>query len=265
MIDPNERAEFIGQHHIATAHGWRPHPRYEPDEEGHQKYRSQTQYPGEDDKPFDKMQMVHPDFPDASLTISGRQGWYHSDSRGYGMGSGKTDASLSQYLRKFHQAPHLAPDEMQKFDETAATPMPRMGVGLAKAGSLAKSLGSSAKAPSSSVAGSVPKLKSAGSSFAERLIQRVVAGEDPVSVAEGEELSIERQASDVSPKGATINPGKIRPGMHIGIRGPRHNGFHVVDTIEGGIITMKGEDGHMESLPLSDLNDHEVVHALENV
>lgn len=166
----------------------------------------------------------------------------------------------------------LVPDYTQRsvaLKETAATPMPSMKIGLAKAGSLAKSLGTNAKAPSTSLAGSVPSLGSKGSSFAENLIMQVAAGRSPQDVVsalfEGEESSIERQASMVSPAGSAVTTNVIRPGMHIGIRGPVHNGFHTVDTVQNGMVTMKCETGRMVTVSLASLENHEVVHALENV
>jgi hypothetical protein len=149
----------------------------------------------------------------------------------------------------------------QGLGESAATPMPSMSIGLAKAGSLAKSMSTTAKSSAPKLAGEMPKLSAAGSSFAEMLIRQVAAGRDPHEVIESLEGDIERSVSDVSDSGSPVRPGLLRPGMHVGIRGPKHNGYHTVDTVAGGVVTMKGEDGHMESIPLSDLSDHEVVHS----
>ena len=145
-----------------------------------------------------------------------------------------------------------------------------MGIGIAKASSLAKSLNVGARSSAPKLGGQTPKLGHAGSSFAESLIQQVIAGTSPSEIIrhlklEASEFDIERQASQVSPKGRPLEPGMIQAGMHIGIRGPVHNGYHTVDTVANGMITMKCEDGRSVTMPMSDLENHEVVHALANV
>lgn len=262
---PDEEARFIGLYHEATSKGWQPHSRYTPDPDSDRRYTSDVWDPHEPDDVWSQMDLEHPDFPGAHLRVSGRHGWYHSDSRGYGLGRGKEDASLRQHLTQYHAAPHKFPDELHTYDESAATPMPRMGVGLAKAGSLAKSLGTSMKASAPKIGGQTPKLGSSGSSFAESLIQQVVEGQDPRDIVRRlkleDEHEMERSASDVSPAGTVVSPDMIQPGMHIGIRGPDHNGFHTVDTVRDGYVKMKCEDGRFVTIPLSALEDHEVVHA----
>lgn len=142
-------------------------------------------------------------------------------------------------------------------------------IGLAGAGSLAKSLGTSAKSSAPKLGGQTPKLGiGKGSSFAESLIQRVVEGESPRSVVAGygeAPDSFERDNATISPKGQRVSAQDISPGMYIGVRGPTHNGVHVVDEISGEMIRLKCSSGHLLTIPLADLDNHEVVHSHEYV
>ena len=189
---------------------------------------------------------------------------------------------------------HILDHLVQKFErlsESAATPRMSGKLGLASAGSLAKSLTPSSSSGSSTMlGGQMPKLGSAGSSFATEAIQQVVEGR-PVSCPEcgnccgfkrtGDKWvcqdckrisesvmdphDIEMQASNVSRAGQSTGRDVLLPGASIGIRGPRHNGHHAVVSVNGPNVTLKNDQGNEETVPISSLDDHEVVHSLETV
>jgi hypothetical protein len=138
----------------------------------------------------------------------------------------------------------LAGENIERvLSETAATPM-SMTFGMSKLSSMVKSLKSpTIKASASSL---VPKIASQGSSFSEDL------GHD-----------IELSNSQFSRPSTTVDANILRPGAQIGMRGPRHNGFHAVVSIGHGLVTLKNPAGREETMTLDSLKDHEVIHPAE--
>jgi hypothetical protein len=55
------------------------------------------------------------------------------------------------------------------------------------------------------------------------------------------------------------------PGANVGIRGPHHNGHHAIISVDSKYVRMKNDKGYEETVPIKDLDDHEVVHSLETV
>ena len=150
--------------------------------------------------------------------------------------------------------------------ESAATPMPSAKLGLAGAGSLAKSLTPSTASSSPKLGGQIPKMSTSGSVFAE-MIERVLRGDDPRLVAERhlDPRSIEIMNSEVSPMGQIPSRNSFIPGMQIGLRGPTHQGHHAVVSVNSSSVVLKNSEGREEDVPFSDLEDHEVIHNLENL
>ena len=137
---------------------------------------------------------------------------------------------------------------------------PATNIGLAKAGSLAKSTLRSSLSGSSSF----PKMggslsRATMEDIVHEMVEQVVDGSFDWE-AFHRRLVLEDPDSDNSPRGVTLNLNMLKPGMTIGIRGPVHQGFHVVDRVQDGVITVKCQDGQMRSFPVSDLKNHEVVH-----
>lgn len=173
--------------------------------------------------------------------------------------------------------------------ESPATPMPMATAGLASASSLAGSL--KAGHTYDKMSDQMPKLGlGKGSSFVSERINQVLEG-SPVScsqcgnccgfIREGSgwkcqdcshvmeavmsPREIEFHASNVSPVGQRTPHDVLMPGAQIGLRGPTHNGHHAVVSVTSTHVTLKNDQGYEETIPISYLDDHEVVHSLETV